>query len=155
MRVGTGFDVHAFKEGKKLILGGVKIDYCYGLEGHSDADVLVHAIMDSLLGASGNKDIGVHFPDKDPSFKGISSIKLLEKVREIVSGSGYSIVNIDATVIMEKPRIAEFTNLMEKNISAALKINESLVNIKATTTEGLGFCGRKEGVAAQSIALLE
>ncbi|MBM3705453.1 MAG: 2-C-methyl-D-erythritol 2,4-cyclodiphosphate synthase [Actinobacteria bacterium] len=154
MKVGLGFDIHSFKKGRKLVLGGVRIDYPVGLEGHSDADVLVHSIMDALLGAAGMEDIGVHFPDSDIEYKNISSITLLGKVGRKIAEAGYSIVNIDSVLIMEKPKIAPFTSEMKSKIATVLDIKESRINIKATTSEGLGFCGRQEGAAAQSIALL-
>jgi 2-C-methyl-D-erythritol 2,4-cyclodiphosphate synthase len=157
MRCGIGFDAHAFesKKGKKLILGGVEIKYGKGLEGHSDADVLTHAVMDALLGASGLGDIGIHFPDTDMGYKGIFSIKLLSRVAAMVRDKGFEIENIDAVIIIQEPRVSEFFESMEKKISAALKIGPDRVNIKATTTEHMGFCGRKEGIAAQSVALLK
>ena len=154
MRIGIGYDVHAFSRGRKLVLGGVDIEYELGLKGHSDADVLVHAIMDALLGAAGLEDIGVYFPDTDIGLKDISSLELLEIVAGKISSAGYRIVNIDAVLILEKPKISPFSKDMKINIAKALKINADQVNVKATTTEGLGFCGRQEGVAAQSIALL-
>jgi 2-C-methyl-D-erythritol 2,4-cyclodiphosphate synthase len=155
MRIGIGYDVHAFKTGKRLVLGGVEIEHSQGLEGHSDADVLVHSIMDALLGAAGLNDIGVHFPDSDLKYKGISSLKLLSLVKEKLSAGGYKIVNIDSVIIMEKPKIAGYTEKMKKNIAETLNIGSEYVNIKATTTEKLGFCGRQEGAASESIALLE
>jgi len=155
MRIGIGYDVHVFKKSRKLILGGVEIEHHMGLDGHSDADVLVHAIMDALLGAAGLDDIGVYFPDTDMSYKNISSIELLAMVRKIIKDAGCSIINIDSVIILENPRIAPYTGLMKKNIAEALKISESNIGIKATTSESLGFCGRQEGAAAQSVALLE
>ncbi|MGM0367295.1 MAG: 2-C-methyl-D-erythritol 2,4-cyclodiphosphate synthase [Actinomycetota bacterium] len=155
MRIGIGYDVHALKKGRKLILGGVKIEYHLGLEGHSDSDVLVHAIMDAILGACGLGDIGIHFPDTDPSYKGMSSLLLLKKVEEKMKAKGKKILNIDSTIIMQKPKVSPHMEEMKKNIAAALGISKSLVNIKATTTEGLGYCGRGEGIAAQSVVLLK
>ena len=145
MRVGMGYDVHKLTEGRKLILGGVDIPWEKGLLGHSDADVLIHAVMDALLGAAALGDIGKHFPDTDPAYKGISSIKLLVHVAELLRKQGYAVGNIDATVIAQKPR---------KNMADALGIPESKINIKATTEEGLGFTGRGEGIASQAICLL-
>lgn len=155
MRAGIGYDVHQFEEGRKLIIGGVEISHHSGLAGHSDADVLVHAIMDAILGAMGLGDIGMHFPDDDMRYKDISSLELLLEVREKMKKEGYKIINIDSVLIMQKPRIAGFTGRMKENISKALGIDKSLVNIKATTTEKLGFCGREEGAAAESIVLLD
>ena len=155
MRIGTGHDVHRFKAGRKLILGGVEIDHSMGLAGHSDADVLVHAIMDAILGALGLGDIGKHFPDSDKRYENISSMKLLSEVREKMEKEGYKIINIDSILILQEPRIAEFAGQMRENISGTLGIKKNAVNIKATTTEGLGFCGRGEGVAAQGIVLLD
>ncbi len=155
MRIGTGYDVHKFRAGRKLILGGVEIDHLMGLAGHSDADVLVHAIMDAILGALGLGDIGIHFPDSDSRYKNISSMELLSEVRIKMEKEGYKIINIDSTLVLQEPRIAEYTGQMRENISGTLGIEKNVVNIKATTTEGLGFCGRGEGAAAQSIVLLE
>lgn len=155
MRAGIGYDVHQFEEGRKLIIGGVEISHHSGLAGHSDADVLVHAIMDAILGAMGLGDIGMHFPDDDMRYKDISSLELLLEVREKMKKEGYKIINIDSVLIMQKPRIAGLTGRMKENISKALGIDKSLVNIKATTTEKLGFCGREEGAAAESIVLLD
>lgn len=154
MRIGMGYDVHKLVENRDLIIGGVVIPYDKGLLGHSDADVLIHAIMDSLLGASALGDIGKHFPDTDPKYKGISSIKLLEHVGQLLRGSNYKIGNIDATIIAQKPKMAPHIPLMIKNIAAALKIEENKINVKATTEEGLGFTGSGEGISSQSICLL-
>ena len=154
MRVGTGFDVHAYTTGRKLILGGVEIDFKKGLEGHSDADVLVHAVMDAILGACGLGDIGIHFPDSYMKYKDISSLALLEEVGKKMADKGYEIENIDATLILQEPKVFKYFEKMEENIARTLKIDTYRVNLKATTTEHLGFCGRGEGVAAQSIALL-
>ncbi|NLK94569.1 MAG: 2-C-methyl-D-erythritol 2,4-cyclodiphosphate synthase [Clostridiales bacterium] len=154
MRVGLGYDVHKLEKNRDLILGGIKIPYEYGLLGHSDADVLVHAIMDSLLGAAAMQDIGKHFPDTDEKYKGISSIILLEKVGELIKEKGYSISNIDATIIAQKPKMAPYINDMRIKISNALNINLDQVNIKATTEEGLGFTGEGKGISSQSICLL-
>jgi 2-C-methyl-D-erythritol 2,4-cyclodiphosphate synthase len=155
MRVGLGYDVHAFQAGRKLILGGVKIDYPLGLAGHSDADVLVHAVMDAILGASGLGDIGMHFPDSDMKYKDISSLTLLDEVRKKMEQKGFRIVNIDSILIMQNPRVSPYIGDMKKNIAGILKMDEADINIKATTTEGLGFCGREEGIAAECIVLLE
>ena len=153
-RIGTGFDVHAFSENQKLILGGVEIPFEKGLLGHSDADVLVHAVIDALLGASGLGDIGKHFPDNDQKYKGVSSLLLLKEVASFVRAEGYSVGNIDATVIAEKPKIATYTDEMSKKIAEALNIHKGKVNIKGTTTEKLGFIGRGEGIAAQAVCTL-
>lgn len=154
MRIGLGYDVHRLVEERKLILGGVDIPYKKGLLGHSDADVLVHAIMDSLLGASALGDIGKHFPDTDPKYKGISSISLLEEVGKLLVKNGYSINNIDSTIIAQKPKMAPHIQTMRENIANALKINLDQINVKATTEEGLGFTGKEEGISSQSICLL-
>ena len=155
MRVGLGYDVHKLVEGRDLIIGGVQIPYEKGLLGHSDADVLLHAIMDALLGAAALGDIGKHFPDTDPKYKGISSIKLLEYVRELIDDELYVVGNIDATIIAQRPKMAPYIEQMKKNIADALAIEVSQVNIKATTEEGLGFTGSGEGISAQAIASLE
>lgn len=154
MRIGMGYDVHKLVEGRKLILGGVLIPYEKGLLGHSDADVLIHAIMDSLLGAAALGDIGKHFPDTDPKYSGISSILLLKEVAALINNNGYEIGNIDATIIAQKPKMAPHIEDMRKNIAFALDIDISKISIKATTEEGLGFTGRSEGISSQSIALL-
>lgn len=155
MRIGQGYDVHRLVEGRKLILGGVEIPYEKGLLGHSDADVIVHAIMDALLGAAALGDIGEHFPDTDEKYKGISSIKLLEHVGKLLSDSMYVIGNIDATIIAQRPKLAPYKEEMVENIAKALNISKNQINIKATTEEGLGFTGRGEGISSQAIALLE
>jgi 2-C-methyl-D-erythritol 2,4-cyclodiphosphate synthase len=154
MRVGLGYDVHKLVENRDLIMGGVNIPYDKGLLGHSDADVLLHAIMDSLLGASALGDIGKHFPDTDVKYKGASSIKLLQHVGNLLVENSYKIENIDATIIAQKPKMAPYISDMVKNISAALNIEENRVNVKATTEEGLGFTGSGEGISSQSICLL-
>lgn len=154
MRVGMGYDVHKLTEGRKLILGGVDIPWEKGLLGHSDADVLIHAVMDALLGAAALGDIGKHFPDTDPAYKGISSIKLLVHVADLLRENGYEVGNIDATVIAQKPKMAPHIPQMRRNMAEALGISESKLNIKATTEEGLGFTGRGEGIASQAICLL-
>lgn len=155
MRIGMGYDVHRLTENRKLILGGVEIPYELGLLGHSDADVLVHAIMDSLLGAAALGDIGRHFPDTEGKYSGISSIYLLEKVKGLLDSKGYSIINLDATIIAQKPKMAPFIPQMVKNIARALEIEEDCINVKATTEEGLGFTGKGEGISSQSIALIQ
>ena len=152
MRIGMGYDVHRLVEDRNLIIGGVEIPFEKGLLGHSDADVLLHAIMDSLLGACALGDIGKHFPDTDPNFKGISSIKLLEETGRLILEKGYSINNIDATIIAQQPKMRPHIELMRKNISDALNIDIDQINIKATTEEGLGFTGEMLGISAQSIA---
>lgn len=151
MRVGIGYDVHALTKNQLLILGGVKIEHSLGLLGHSDADVLVHSIMDALLGAAGLGDIGKHFPDSDDQYKGISSLKLLVLVKEKLEFHGFRINNIDSVIIAQAPKLATYIDAMEKNISEALNIDVSLINVKATTTERLGFVGREEGIASESI----
>ena len=155
MRVGIGYDVHKLVENRPLILGGVNIPFDRGLLGHSDADVLVHAIMDAILGALGMRDIGQHFPDTDDKFKDISSISLLEQVGDMVKESGYSIGNIDSVIMAENPKMAPYLEKMKINISKALGIEPSMVNIKATTTEGLGFVGTGQGIAAKAVVLLK
>lgn len=154
MRIGMGYDVHKLVTNRKLILGGVEIPHTLGLLGHSDADVLLHAIMDALLGAAALGDIGKHFPDTDVKFKGASSIKLLEEVGHLVTAAGYSIGNIDATIIAEKPKMAPHINLMRENIADALNTDIKNINVKATTEEGLSFTGREEGISSQAICLL-
>ena len=154
MRIGLGYDVHKLVTDRKLILGGVEIPYEYGLLGHSDADVLLHAIMDSLLGASALGDIGKHFPDTDPKYKGISSIALLKEVGKLLYENGYKISNIDSTIIAQKPKMAPHIQLMRKNIANALNIDIDQINVKATTEEGLGFTGKGLGISSQSICLL-
>jgi len=155
MRIGTGYDVHRLIENRDLIIGGVKIPYEKGLLGHSDADVLVHAIMDALLGAAALGDIGKHFPDTNPEFKGISSIVLLQKVKKLLEDKLYMIENIDATIIAQKPKLSPYIPEMIKTIANALEIEEDQVNIKATTEEGLGFTGAELGIAASAVCLLE
>lgn len=155
LRIGTGYDVHKLVKDRKLILGGVDIPFEMGLLGHSDADVLLHAIMDSLLGAAALGDIGKHFPDTDNAYKGISSIELLKNTKEILSEAGYFISNIDSTIIAQSPKLASYILEMRKNISEALGITIDKVSVKATTEEGLGFTGNLQGIAAQSICLIE
>ena len=154
MRVGMGYDVHRLVEGRELIIGGVNIPYEKGLLGHSDADVLLHAIMDALLGAAALGDIGKHFPDSDPAYKGISSILLLEKVGELLTGEGYFVGNIDATIIAQAPKMRPYIDQMRENIAKALDVDVSCINVKATTEEGLGFTGTGEGISAQAICML-
>ena len=154
MRVGIGYDVHRFAPGRKLILSGVEIPYEQGLLGHSDADVIVHAIMDALLGAAALGDIGQHFPDTDPEYEGISSILLLEKVAQLLKENHYSVGNIDAVIIAQRPKMMPYLEQMRKNTAAALGIEEGRVSIKATTEEGLGFTGRGEGIACHCVCLL-
>ena len=155
MRIGMGYDVHKLTEGRDLILGGVKIPWEKGLLGHSDADVLIHAVMDALLGAAALGDIGKHFPDTDPAYKGISSLLLMEHVAGLLREHGYQVGNIDATIIAQKPKMAPHIPQMRINMARALGIRESQLNIKATTEEGLGFTGRGEGIASQAVCLLE
>lgn len=154
MRVGMGYDVHKLVEGRDLIVGGVKIPHTLGLLGHSDADVLLHAIMDALLGAAGLGDIGKHFPDTDMQYKGISSIRLMERVAELIAEKGYVVENIDATIIAQKPKMRPHIAEMEANIARALGISENQINVKATTEEGLGFTGTEQGISAQAICAL-
>ena len=154
MRVGMGYDVHKLVEGRDLILGGVKIEHSLGLLGHSDADVLVHAIMDALLGAAALGDIGKHFPDTDEQYKGADSMKLLAHVAELIEQEGYVIENIDATIIAQKPTLRPYIEQMEENIARVLHIQKNQINVKATTEECLGFTGREEGMAAQAICSL-
>jgi len=155
MRIGQGYDVHRLTEGRKLIIGGVEIPYEKGLDGHSDADVLLHAIMDALLGAAALGDIGLLFPDTDAQFAGADSLKLLQKVKDVLDERGYSICNIDSTVIAQEPKLRPYIDTMRQNIAEALKIDVSQVSVKATTEEHLGFTGRKEGIAAQAIVLID
>ena len=151
IRIGSGYDVHQLTEGRKLVLGGVEIPFERGLLGHSDADVLVHALMDALLGAAALGDIGRHFPDTDEEYRGISSLVLLSKVKELLSENFYSIGNADVTVIAQKPKISPYIEEMRANISEVLDIEISRINIKGTTTERLGFTGREEGIAAEAV----
>ena len=155
MRVGQGFDVHAFAAGRRLVIGGVDIPYEKGLEGHSDADVLLHAICDALLGAAGMGDIGHHFPDNDARYRGIDSRQLLRDVAQKLRAYKLRIINIDATIIAQAPRMAPYVSRMTGNIASDLDVAPAAINIKATTTEHLGFIGRVEGIAAQAIALIE
>lgn len=155
MRVGMGYDVHKLVEGRKLILGGVEIPYEKGLLGHSDADVMLHAVMDALLGAAALGDIGLHFPDTDPKYKGASSIKLLENVGGLLEENGYVIENIDATIIAQRPKMRPHIDQMRENMAKALKIDVDQINVKATTEEGLGFTGSGEGISSQAICAIE
>ena len=155
MRVGTGFDVHNLNNNRKLILGGVEIPFGKGLEGHSDGDVVIHAIIDSLLGASGLGDIGQYFPSSDMKYKDINSISLLESTLEIINAAGWTIGNIDVTIIAQEPKLSTFIELIKTSLSTALNIKSNLINIKATTTDGLGFIGQGKGIACQSVALIE
>ena len=154
-RIGHGYDVHKITEGRKMIIGGVEIPYEKGLLGHSDADVLVHAVMDAILGALALGDIGRHFPDNDERYKGISSLELLSEVSKMLRKRGASVVNIDATIVLQKPKIAPYIDGMAENISSVLGIEKGRVNVKATTEERLGFTGREEGAGAHAVAMLE
>ena len=154
MRIGTGYDVHQLAEGLPLWLGGVQVPHSHGLVGHSDADVLLHSICDALLGAAALGDIGKHFPDTDPQYKGISSLKLLAHVGRLVADKGYRIGNIDSTVVAQRPKLATYIPQMRQNIADTLGIDIDCVSVKATTTERLGFEGREEGISAQAVALL-
>ena len=154
MRIGMGYDVHKLVEGRDLIIGGVTIPHTLGLLGHSDADVLLHAIMDAVLGAAGLGDIGKHFPDTDPAYKGISSIKLMEHVAALIEEKGYVVENIDATIIAQKPKMRPHIPQMEENIAKAMHISVDQINVKATTEEGLGFTGTEQGISSQAICCL-
>ncbi len=154
IKVGIGYDVHALVEGRSLILGGVKIPHERGLLGHSDADVLTHAIMDALLGALALGDIGGHFPDNDPRYRGISSLSLLKQVMKLIESQGYRVGNLDSIIMAERPKLAPFISKMRMNLSRALNLEESCVSVKATTTERLGFVGREEGIGAQAMVSL-
>lgn len=155
MRIGHGYDVHRLAEGRDLILGGVKVPYELGLDGHSDADVLLHAVMDALLGAAAMGDIGRHFPDTDPAYKGISSMKLLKEVAEKIARAGYKVSNLDVTMIAQKPKLKDYIPAMVSNIAGALGLEEGRVNVKATTEERLGFTGTGQGMACHAVCLLE
>jgi len=155
MRIGNGFDVHKFTKNRELFLGGIKIPYELGLEGHSDADVLLHAICDAILGAIGLGDIGLHFPDNDLSYKNIASKELLKKTNKMLKDKSYKICNIDATIIAEKPKISPYRDKIKQNIANILNIDFEKINIKATTTEQLGFIGRKQGIAAMCVVLID
>lgn len=155
MRFGIGYDVHRLVSGRDLVLGGVKVPYEMGLAGHSDADVLVHAVMDAILGAAGLGDIGRHFPDTDPQYKGISSLHLLDCVIKLIDGAGLKVHNIDSVIVAQKPKLAPFIEEMNQNLAETMAISASRVNVKATTTEGLGFAGTGEGIASYAVAGLE
>lgn len=155
MRVGIGFDAHRFKEGRPLVIGGLRIEHDKGLEGHSDADVLLHALIDALLGAAALGNIGEHFPDNDPQYKDISSLLLLEKTNDLIRDKGYAIANIDAVVILEEPRLEKYREQMQSEISDTLNISPEKINVKAKTTEKMGFTGNKEGIAAMATLMLE
>ena len=155
IRIGTGYDVHRLADSRKLILGGVDIPHTTGLLGHSDADVLLHAIADSLLGAAALGDIGMHFPDTDDKYKGISSLKLLAEVEKILNANGYKVVNTDSTIVAQRPKLMQYIPQMRKNIAHALNINVNCVSVKATTTEKLGFEGEQLGISAQAVSLIE
>ena len=155
MRIGTGYDVHRLAEGLPLWIGGEKIPHSHGLVGHSDADVLLHAICDALLGAAALGDIGKHFPDTDERYKGISSLKLLAEVGRLLREKGYRVVNIDSTIVAQKPKMAPYIETMRKNIAETLNIDMEQVSVKATTTERLGFEGREEGISAQAVAMID
>lgn len=154
IRIGHGFDVHAYKEGRKLILCGVEIEYEMGLLGHSDADVATHAVMDALLGAAALGDIGRHFPDTDEKYRGADSLKLLERVLELIKKESYSVSNVDVTIIAQKPKLSPFVEKMVENLARVIGIEKMRVNVKATTTEKLGFTGRGEGIASEAVCLL-
>ena len=154
IRIGNGYDVHRLVEGRKLILGGVDVPHSMGLDGHSDADALVHALCDALLGALGAGDIGAYFPDTDPKWKGISSLLILKEVMRMVREKGFEVANTDSVIVAQKPRLAPYLKEMKKNIASALGVETDRINIKATTTEKLGFAGREEGIAAYAVALL-
>ena len=155
MRIGQSQDIHRLVEGRDLIIGGVKIPYEKGLLGHSDADVLTHAVIEALIGAMGLRDIGTHFPDSDPKYKGISSLKLLQETKKILDSRGFRIVNIDSLIIIENPKMAPYIDDMRRNIADVLGIDVSLVNIKATCAEGMGFVGRGEGAVAKAVVLID
>jgi len=154
IRVGFGYDVHRLVEGRPLILGGVKIPYVKGLLGYSDADVLTHAVIDAILGALGKGDIGRHFPDSDPAYKGADSLFLLKKVVKIAHDERFAINNLDATVVAQEPKLTTYLNDMEERLSGVLEVDPQVVNVKATTTEGLGLCGREEGLTAYAVVTL-
>jgi len=153
-RVGFGYDVHSLVEGRSLILGGVKIPYIKGLLGYSDGDVLTHAVIDAMLGALGKGDIGSHFPDSDPAYKGVDSLFLLKKVVKILQDEGFEVNNLDATLVAQKPKLITYLNDMRGRLSIVLEVDPQVVNLKATTTEGLGFCGKEEGMAAYAVVSL-
>jgi len=154
MRIGMGYDVHRLVEGRKLVLGGVTIPFDKGLLGHSDADVLVHAVCDALLGAAGLGDIGLHFPDTDQEYKDVSSIKILAKTYELISGKGFTIMNLDSTIFADAPKLSPYRDAMQRNVARAIEIEPDRVNVKATTFEGLGMIGKGEGIGAMCVALI-
>lgn len=154
MRVGFGYDVHAFIEDRPLLLGGVQVPHARGLLGHSDADVLLHSICDALLGAAALGDLGRHFPDTDPRYRGVSSLDLLERTGEILRQEGFAVVNVDSTLVLQTPRVAAYVGEMKEKIAGALQLPVNCVSVKATTTEKLGFAGREEGIAAYAVALV-
>ncbi len=154
-RVGTGYDLHRLSEKEELILGGVKIDHYLGLQGHSDADVLIHALIDAMLGAAALGDIGLHFPPGDQRYRGISSLELLKRTGSLLNGENWQFINADTVVIAEKPRLAPYLDKMRNNIADTLAVSPGRISVKATTTEGLGVCGREEGIAAQAVVLIE
>jgi 2-C-methyl-D-erythritol 2,4-cyclodiphosphate synthase len=154
MRIGIGYDIHRLKKGRKLFLGGVQIRHNKGLDGHSDADVLLHAISDALLGAAGEPDIGVHFPNTNPKYKGISSLELLKNVMGIITKKGFRVNNVDSVVVAEEPRIIPFTDKMKDKIAFVLKVDKERINIKATTNEGVGVIGRGEAISSYAVAML-
>ena len=154
MRIGHGYDVHRLVEGRKLILGGVEVPHTLGLLGHSDADVLTHAVMDALLGAAALGDIGRHFPDTDPAYAGADSLKLLDHVVELLEEKGYQVGNVDATILAQKPKLAPYIEKMRDNLAARMKVEPGQVNVKATTEEKLGFTGAEEGIAAHAVCLI-
>ena len=155
LRIGHGYDVHRLVEGRRLILGGVEVPHTLGLLGHSDADVLTHAVMDALLGAAGLGDIGRHFPDTDPAYAGADSLKLLDYVVELLEAQGWKVGNVDATILAQRPKLAPHLEQMRENLAARMKVEPEQVNVKATTEEGLGFTGLGQGMAAHAVALLE
>lgn len=155
MRIGHGYDVHRLTEGRKLILGGVEVPHTLGLLGHSDADVLTHAVMDALLGAAALGDIGRHFPDTDPAYAGADSLKLLDHVVDLLEERGWQVANVDATILAQKPKLAPYIEAMRDNLAARMKVERDRVNVKATTEERLGFTGAEEGIAAHAVCLLE
>ena len=155
MRVGIGYDVHPLVKGRRLVLGGVEVPFEKGLAGHSDADVLIHAVIDALFGAAGLKDIGSHFPDSDANYKDISSLLLLRRTNQMIQAKGWQIVNIDATILAQRPKLAPYNDQMRQNMAQTLGLSTEQVGVKATTSEGLGFAGRGEGIAAYAVALLE
>ena len=155
LRIGFGFDTHKLIKNRKLILGGVEVKYSKGLLGHSDADVLCHSIADALLGAAGLNDIGYYFPDTDPKLKGISSLKILSKILQMISNNGYKIINIDSVIVCQEPELNPYFNKMKENLAKILKIEKSAIGLKAKTTENLGFTGRQEGIACYAVAMLE